>query len=713
MEQEVEPGFTTGFQLRDIVAIVRMQWRVVLGCTLAAVALALLHGMLATRMYKSTVVLHLLSSAGQEVKVDRVVDSDQYNRWNRQIFVQTELDILRSRQTMTKVLQAYEDSRHDGKLALHPDEAGITELLSMMEIDPRQGTELLDLSITSPSPDESAILANLVAETYKSSSLARNRVAASDAKVWLGDQIEKARRDIATATAELIAYQKDKGLEDADQQVSSSTAQMDSLNQAMAQVKTDKVMLESRVWSHEKLLKDGDYRELAKDLNSPLVVSLTSDYADAVTQEAQIAARYGEKMPERREAEARLQRIEDELKAEVEVSLSAERKKLNELYSQEKNLQEELDKHKAELMDVSEGRSGYDMAKANLDRAKDLYVKLTQRNDELELQAETQLNNVQIVDQAIPVPTAVEPRVMINVALALVAGLVVGFAAGLGREYLDDTISSPLEVQTFLRAPFLGMIPKISDETDETALALYTHRQPRSSVAEAMRAIRTVLELHEGGLRRILVTSAVSAEGKTATVMRLGVAFANLGKRVIVIDADLRRPRIHKIFGIDKEPGLSSAIHGTPLDEVIRHCEVPNLDFLPSGRGGERPNELLASVALQRVLAELDQRYDLVLIDSPPTVLLSDARILSRVVDGVVVMVREHTTSRMLVREAIVGLEQVKARVLGVIVNAVDLNRGRTSYKYYYGYGYGYGYGYRYDRYYRDPPPDDEPAADA
>jgi polysaccharide biosynthesis transport protein len=414
-------------------------------------------------------------------------------------------------------------------------------------------------------------------------------------------------------------------------------------------------------------------------------------------------------MPERRSAEARLARIEQELEAEVELTLSAERKKLNELYSQEKNLKEEIDAGKSQLLDVSANKEDYEKLKIDLERAKEFYVRLNQRNDELDLQAQTQLNNVRIIDDAVPVPRPVEPNVLLNLALALVGGFLGGLGLGLAREVLDDTISSPLEVQTFLRVPFIGMVPKIADVTDETELALYTHLNPRSTVAEALRGIRTVLELDPTGYppKRLLVTSAVSAEGKTSTVVRLGVAFANLNKRVLLLDADLRRPRMHKIFGVDKDVGLSSLLTGASIDEVVRRSPVPNLDYVPSGRGGERPNELLASPAMEELLRALDVRYDLVIIDSPPTVLLSDARILSRHVDGVVVLVREQTTSRVLVRDAIGALEQVKARVLGVIVNAVDLSRRRTSYKY--NYGYGYGYGYRYDRYYTEAQADDEP----
>ena len=196
-----------------------------------------------------------------------------------------------------------------------------------------------------------------------------------------------------------------------------------------------------------------------------------------------------------------------------------------------------------------------------------------------------------------------------------------------------------------------------------------------------------------------VTVSAVSAEGKTSTVVRLGVAFANLNRRVLMIDADLRRPRIHKVFSVDREIGLSTVLTGERTEaEVIHATPVPGLFFMPSGRGGERPNELLASHEVERLLERLGKEFDLVIIDTPPSAILSDARILSRHVDGVVMVVREQSTSRMLVREAVAGLEQVGARVLGVIVNAVDFGRRRTSYKYYYGYGYRYDKNYYSER---------------
>ncbi|HHO50005.1 MAG TPA: polysaccharide biosynthesis tyrosine autokinase [Deltaproteobacteria bacterium] len=702
-----QPSSEAGARINigDLWAIVQMQQRVVLGCTALVLLLALIYSLVATRYYRSVAVLHLSTMAGQEIRTDRVVDLDQYHRWNRQIFVQTQLEIIRSRKMRSKILEAYEALGLDDGLKL--DEEGLRELANMLDIKVRQGTELIDVAITSPDPEMSARLANLVVNTYRDNNLSVLTESAEDAKDWLQTQLLEKETEIAEASRLLREFQRANDMADAEEDVTSLSATMDSLNEAKGQANTERVLHETTVWTHEALLKAGDYEQLAKNMNTPLIVSLTQDFARATTEQARVAAIYGEKMPQRRTADAELARIESELKAEVERTLAAEKARLRVLRNKEASLSKEIAGGKEQLLVVQERKEEYAKKLLALERARDFYRRLSQRKDELDLQSKTQLNNVRVVQEAWPIYQPVEPRIPINLLLGLLGGAVLGLSIGLLREYLDDTISSPLEVKTFLKVPFLGMIPKIERIDDETDLALYTHVNPRSTIAETIRGTRTVLELSSanGVLRRMLVTSAVSAEGKTSTVVRLGVAFANLDRKVLMIDADLRRPRIHKIFGHEREPGFTTVLSGAvSLDEAIHETAVPNLWYLSSGRGGEHPNELLASPRVPELLDTIGERFDLILIDSPPSVMLSDARILSRYVDGVVVLAREHATSRVLIRDAIVGLEQVGAKVFGVIVNAVDFGKRRTSYKYY------YGYGYRYDKYYGygEASPDDE-----
>lgn len=688
-----------GFHLQDVWAIVQMQWHVVVASVAVGLIGAIVVSLFATREYSSTVVLHVSPMAGQEVKTDKVLDLDQYQRWNRHMFVQTQLEVLYSRTMRTAVLEQYNALGYED---LEPNEAGLRALRAMMEATPRVGTELLDLTVTSPDAEKSALLANLIADTYERRNLETLQDAARGALGWVDSKLEEWQTRIDTANRELLAYQRENQLADVEQAITALSAEQGSLAHAHAEVSTELALHETTVRAYEELLRRGRIQELAKEMNTPVIAVLERERATAVTELGRLAARYGERHQLRQAAEAELQRIQEELEVEVRRSLRAEQVRLQLLRDRKATLAEALVNADQHLLELQDRKADYDKLRIELERAKDFYKQLGHRRGELEMQAQTQLNNIRIIDRARPARKPVKPNIPINLAVGLLGGLLIGVSVGLLREYVDDTISSPLDVSTYLKVPFLGMIPKIAGVTDETELALYTHRHPRSTIAESIRAIRTVLELTPTGEspRRLLVTSAISAEGKTSTIVRLGVAFANLDKRVLLIDADLRRPRLHKIFGVVKDNGLSAVLHGAPTESCILDTEVPNLHLMPSGPGGDRPNELLASSRMVELLDALERQYDLVLIDSPPSVLLSDAKLLSRYVDGVIVLAREHTASRMLIRDAIRGLEQVGARVLGVVVNAVDFGQRRTSYKYY------YGYGYRYDKYYderRDP----------
>lgn len=689
-----------GFTLADVWAILQLQRRVVLACFVAGLLVAAVWSGLATRYYTAVAVVQLSPIAGQEISSDRVVD-DLTAQWNRAMFVSTQVGLLESRLLRTKVLEAYAALGHgDG---VGPDDAGIGLLKGATQILPRKNTELIDIKVTSTDPELSATLANLTAKVFKEENLAANTDAARDAHTWLTEQLGEYEQRIKTASRDLVDYEREHDMVDADQDENSLGARMSTLNGTFAEANRDRVVQETLVRSQERLLREGNYEELAKAMNTPLIVSLTSQYATAVTEHARVAAVLGEKTPERRASEAQLARIESELRAEVESQLSAERARLALLRAKEKDLQAEIAGGKEEMLRVQELSEDYVKRQLELESARAFYQRLRERMGELELQSKTQLNRVRVIEEAQVPDGPSYPVVPLNLAVGLLGGLALGLGLAFVREWLDDTVSSPLDVTTYLRVPFLGVIPKIQDELDEVELALHTHRHPRSTVAEALRGVRTLLELNPLGdvPKRILITSAVSSEGKTSTVIRLAIAFANLNRKVLVVDADLRRPRVHKVFAGDREPGLTTVLgDNTPPEDAIRPTEVPNLSYLAAGSTGERPNELLASNEVKALLDRVSKDFDLVIIDSPPSVILSDARILSRYVDGVVLVVLEHATSRALVREATQSLDQVGARMLGVVINAVDFSRRRTSYKYY------YGYGYRYDRYYEEAPKD-------
>jgi capsular exopolysaccharide synthesis family protein len=309
--------------------------------------------------------------------------------------------------------------------------------------------------------------------------------------------------------------------------------------------------------------------------------------------------------------------------------------------------------------------------------------------EDVRLTSRTQLNNVDIVDRALAPANAYKPNIPMSLVVAFIVGLVGGVGLALLREFLDDTISSQLDVAAYLKVPFLGLVPRLPEGVSGQEADLFTHFNPRSSIAEAVRGLRAMIEMNPSGPapRRILVTSSVAREGKTSTTLRLGVSFAQMGKRVVLIDADLRRPRVHKVLGADNSVGLSSFLVGAAdAEDIAIPTPVPNLYAICAGPSSDQPAELLGSPKMHELLDLLEKRFDIILLDTPPSVALSDAVTLSRHVDGVLLVVKEQSVSRAVVKQTLDMMKAVDANILGVVLNNVDLQRGGSKYKYYYAY---------------------------
>jgi capsular exopolysaccharide synthesis family protein len=675
--------------LVDLWTLLMMQRVLVAVCVGGSLAISLAYSLVATPQYRATAVVQLSIQAGQEIQTAKVVDLDQYNRWNRDMFVQTNLEILHSRNTREEVVRRYRELGYDDAIAVE----GASALISLLDAQARPNSELIDLSIAYSDPEKAAVLANLTAEVYREQNLGKLRDAAADARVWLRGEIAATEDRLSEIAAKRAQYMVDNGMAAAQRNVEAVTTQATRLQEAYAEVKTKLAVSRSQLDAQERLFRAGQFEELAKELGTPLVVALTNEYAQLVTRHASVTARYGEQHPERQYVEAELERFETEIAREVQRTLSARRATLGVLDANATSLETEMSSVATQLADARQIYDGYERLEREHERTKIHFAQLNQRYDELDLQARTRLNNVRVLDAAQVPEHPFSPMLMFNTAIALVFGLLGGISLGLLREYLDDSIATPLDVSAYLHVPYLGHVPRIDSPVSPTLPPeLYTFEHPKSVVAESMRAIRTIIDMSSENtpVRTLLVTSAVSSEGKTGTSVRTGVTFAQLGRRVLLIDADLRRPRLHRIFDTERGPGLTDALNGKPLPESVRPSPVPGLFVLPVGTNADNSTELLASPEMQRVIAEARDHFDIVIIDTPPSTLIADAAILSRSVDGIVVVVRENAASRRLVQQAVSDLRRVGGHLLGVVINDVDLKRGRNSYRYYYGYGRRY-----------------------
>ncbi len=701
-------------RLDDIIAMLWMERKVIVGIVVAAVAVAALVSFVMEPKYTARTMMMVSAKTGQEVNVGRVVD-ESFNVVSYSKFQNTQVEILRSSSLRMQVVDRYRAAGFEGL----DYESAYKALLGMMTIKVVRDSELIEIGIEHSDPEKAAILANLCAEVYRDSNLEAVRTASREAMEWLGEQMARHRQKIDDASGVLREFQENNEFADVEERITTHSARLANINSDYGEIQSRRIQQQSSIDAHLRMLKAEQYEALTAEMGSPLVEALEKQWADGVTNHASVASRYGEKHNEYVRSKARLDGIREALHSEVLRNIDAEKARLDVLKRQESDLEAQSRAANIDILARQELNERYTRLQLDVERSQELYKMMQRRYDELDLAAATQLNNVRIIDPATPPGGASSPNVPLNLALGAVVGLMLGVGVALGREYMNDTIGSSVDVSTYLKVPFLGAIPKLPEEVDNRGEgAMYAHTHPRSLHAEAYRAIRTVLQMHpQGPFHRLLVTSASVAEGKTSTTISMGTSFAQLGKRVVVVDGDLRRPRVHSAMSMERVPGFTDALDGVPLDECITASQVDGLFTMSVGTKsfGGRLAEELASDRTANILAKLDERFDLVLIDTPPTGLVADAAILSRLVDGVVFVARAHTVSRYEIRQAIEGMQKVNGTILGVVVNAIDPRRSRGSYRYGYGgYGYGgyggYGYGYGDKAAYGDPDVKPEPA---
>ena len=684
-------------RIDELRAILFMHWVLVVSIVGGSLVVALAGSLLVTPLYRSQAILHISPVWGQEFKVEQVLNEELNRIRNTRQFYRTQMEIMVSRPVMDRVTERFLEAYPEAGV----DRGDIKEALS---ITPVPSSELLDVSFMWPEPDQAASLANLVCEVYSDQNLEARRSASREAQHYLAKRLVEFEARIEDASTEVLDYQLEHDLADVEEDITELSSRMRALSEAKGTMTTDRVLLEATVVAHGAQLARRSYAELSNDIDTPLIHDYNRELAKAETEHARVVAQYGPQHPTYLASASLVEKLEQALRTQVEEVLATERARLETLRQKETDLQIAIDEAKQQLLKRQALTADYEKLHMELKQAREFHEALRTRDHELELAAQTQLNNIRIVETAQPAGRPIKPNWMMNFVIALITGLLAGVAAAFIRYYSDDRLASPAEIVTFLRVPYLGMVPEVTGEPASKERALYSYQRPRSSVAEAIRAIRTLIE-HESGQagqprRLLLVTSAVASEGKTESAVRLGIAYADLGRRVVVVDADLRRARLHKLFDEPRGKGLADVLKGeATIQESVRPTEVPGVFLLPAGSSVERPNELLATVPREDLLARLLAEFDMVILDTPPASFLSDSLLLAPLVDGVVMVVRDGAVSRRLVLDTVDRLKQVEAPMAGVIVNAVQTGPGSARYNYYY-YGYGYGgYGYGYSNY--------------
>jgi len=594
-------------------------------------------------------------------------------------------------------------------------------------------TRVMEIHYASPDPQLAASVVNTYANIYAENSFKTKFESTMQASDWLSKQLVDLQMKVETSQEKLVQYQKKHEILGTDEKQNIITEKLDELNKQLTAAESDRMQKESVY----RLTQSGDPEALASgasasfspettgiDGGSSLLEKLRTQQADLKIQTAQLSTQFGPAYPKVAQLSNQLKETEVQIQNEQKKIASRLRNQYLAALQRENMLRAGFEKQKQEQNKLNESAIEYSLLKRDVDSNRQLYEGLLQKLKEAGVSAGLKSNNVKLIDPA-RVPTAPsEPNIPRNLAFALVLGLTTAIGSAFLLESLDNTVRTPEQAQLAAALPSLGMIPLGSKNmpdrgsrqlatapSSKEAVELVTQVHPKSQMAEAYRALRTSLLLCSSGAppKVILVTSALPQEGKTTTSINTAVVLAHKGVRVLLMDADLRRPGIHKILGLGPRIGLSNVLTGSAdLQQVVtRSPLLPNLVILPAGTPPPNPAELLASPDMQDLIERLRDQYDHIVIDTPPALSVTDAVVLATRADAVVLVIRSGHTTKQALRRAREILGRVNAKVTGVLMNAVNLR----SADYYYYSEYQGKYGGRY--YVEDEVTDAEESAKA
>ena len=606
--------------------------------------------------------------------------------------------------------------------SMQPDPATAAGLLGRfrggLAVQIIRNSRLIQVSFTHPDPRLATEIVNALVRTFTEENFKTRYEAVTQTSDWLSTELADLQMKVQTSEEKLVRYQKDHSILGVDEKQNIVTAKLDELNRELTAAQTDRIQKESNY----RLSTEGDPAAFSKTSQgaSTMLERLREKEADLNTQLAQFTTQFGSGYPKVAELGNQVKQIRAEIAAE-EVRMQQQ---IHDEYlaalQRENLLTTAFNQQKQEANQLNESAIEYSVLKRDADANRQLYQDLLQRLKEAGVSAGLRSSNIRVVDVA-RIPTSpIKPNVPRNIEFGLILGLACGVGLSFTLETLDTSIRSIEEIKMISTLPALGTIPlqsgangslrkrltTISTQPGESELpALVTYARPRSEAAEAYRSLRTSILLSSFGAppKVILVTSALPQEGKTTISANSALVLAQRGGRVLLIDADLRRPSMHRLFGFHSRGGLSTLLSGVDKveDVMIPSPEVPNLWILPAGPVPPQPAELLGSIVMKEHLARWRNEFDHIVIDTPPCLTVTDSVVLSPEVDRVILVVRAKKTTKLALRQACELLLQVNARVMGIVLNALTWDSAES---YYY-------YGGRYsDRYYHEESGGDKPA---
>lgn len=660
--------------------------------------------------------------------------------------ISNQIEILRSRTLSERVIKRLELSDVRDSLSLfQPDEEGeyktIRQMVGIiqgsMDVVNKKETDIISISFQAPSAFESAYIANVIAQEYTTASTEFNQGEIKDLRNFLEKQLRRKEEELRASEENLREYQEREKVASLDEETTELITRLSAIE---ANLEQTRVLLHANLEMKASLEKQlSERRETLateiSEISTPYITTLQSELATLVAEKTKYttAIQVEAQGVNKQFFQANISQYDDRIKA-LKEKLNEEAQKISksslvkdpfqltqDLVQNLITLDAEIKSNTAKITTLQDVVNEYntqleglpervlDLARLERRRLVDeqTYVMMTKKLEETKIQEAGQRKTVRIIDEAIEPSTPTKPNKKLNLALGLVLGLGLGVGITFLKEYFDNTIKSHEELEN-IGFNILANIPKIEMSRVEQKLEnklsklgpiegkriearLITHLDPKSPVSEAYRTLRTNLQFSkvEGNIKTMLITSSGPKEGKSTTSANLAIAIAQSGKKVVLIDADLRRPVVHSIFGLDKADGVTNYLmNDISYSKMIKKTIIDNLSIVSSGILPPNPSELISSKRMEELIERLKTDFDMVLFDTPPVIAVTDAAILSTKVDGALLVVSAGQTNIDAVIRAKALLDNVNARLLGALLNSVEIGGMYGTYYYYYYHNY-------------------------
>jgi polysaccharide biosynthesis transport protein len=690
MEQEVTASHRRGFTLHDYLRIIVKRRNTVLAVFLVILALTALKTFTATPIYQSTIQILIERQPPRVLETQTQPSYDYYS----EEFYQTQYKLLESRALAKKVAAKLDlrsrppysqwfsqlPAKVDQNTKQRLEENLVDVVLGGLQVEPVPTSSLVNVSYSSPDPKFAAEMANAIGQAFIEQSLDLRFSASQEAAKWLETKLAEARKKMEESEAKLNRYKRAHNIVAVQDKESITAQKLEQLNKELVAAQTRRMEAEARFREVEA------GRPTADLMNNPLIQTLKAAEAKLITDYSELSKKYGVDHPRMIQINQELAATRGKINAEMAVVRQTIKNEYSMAKAQEESLQKALEEQKNVTQDQSDVGIQYRVLLRDVETNRALYENMLKSLKTTTATENVPATNIRIVYPALIPEAPIYPRKFRNLMLAAGLGLFLGVGLALVLESLDTTIKTPEDVEGSLGIPSLAMIPHIETSTnpgEAPELVVFHGHQPMAS--EAYRVLRTSILFSSPGQapQSLLITSTLPMEGKTLTTVNLATAMAKAEGDLLLIDADLRRPTLHQLLNVPREPGLSNFLVGETDELPMVATLVPHLFLMPAGTIPPNPSELLGSERLQELLTRSRERFVRTVLDSPPLVSVTDAAILSTLTEGVLLVIKAEHVPRKAARDITNHLLELHAHLLGAVLNDVPLQRDSYYYRHY------------------------------